>query len=122
LLVVLFDAYTVEKKWEETRTYLKLDPKIAPIKVWVLPVVKKIAQDAKKVYKILSEEFMCEYDEVWSIGKRYARFDEIGTPFCVTIDSENYEKWKVTVRYRDTMEQDLVEIWELNDFLKEKMK
>jgi glycyl-tRNA synthetase len=101
---------------------LKLNPKLAPIKVWVLPVVKKIWEDAKKIYKQLSEDFVCEYDEVGSIGKRYARFDEIWTPFCVTIDSENFDAWKVTIRYRDSMEQEFVEIDKLNNFIRDKLK
>lgn len=121
-LTCLADSYIVEGEWEETRTYLKLDPKVAPIKVWVLPVVKKISDIAKPIFTQLSEDFVCEYDDVWTIGKRYARFDEIGTPFCVTIDSNNYEAWKVTVRYRDSMEQELVDISELNEFLRKKMK
>lgn len=116
-LVCLLDAYTIQ--WD--RIYLKLDPKIAPIKVWVLPVVKKIWDEAKKVYAQLSKDFVCEYDEVWSIGKRYARFDEIWTPFCVTIDSDNFKDWKVTVRYRDSMEQELVDLSKLNDFIKSKI-
>jgi glycyl-tRNA synthetase len=101
---------------------LKLNPKLAPIKVWVLPVVKKIWEDAKRIYRQLSEDFVCEYDEVGSIGKRYARFDEIWTPFCVTIDSENFDAWKVTIRYRDSMEQEVVEIKNLNEFIKNKLK
>ncbi len=117
-LAAICDAYTVE----EERTYLKFDPKVAPIKVWVLPVVKKIGDLAKEVYAKLSEDFVCEYDEVGSIGKRYARMDEIWTPFCVTVDSNNYEEGKVTVRFRDSMEQELVEIEKLNDFIKEKLK
>lgn len=121
-LVTLIDSYTVEQKWDETRNYLKLDPKIAPIKVWVLPVVKKISDIAKPIFKQLADDFVCEYDDVWSVGKRYARFDEIGTPFCVTIDSENYEAWKVTVRFRDSMEQVLVEISKLNEFIRERLK
>jgi glycyl-tRNA synthetase len=119
LLVVLIDSYTIDEKNE--RTYLKLDPKIAPIKVWVLPVVKKIWEQAKQIYKQLTQDFVCEYDEVGTIGKRYARFDEIGTPFCVTIDSENFDNGKVTVRYRDSMEQELLDISQLNDFLKKKL-
>lgn len=122
VLATLCNAYTMQWEWEEARTYLKLDPKVAPIKVWVLPVVKKIWEDAKKVYKQLSEDFVCEYDEVWTIGKRYARFDEIWTPFCVTIDSENFANNKVTVRYRDSMEQELIDLSELNEFLRKKMK
>lgn len=86
-LSVIADAYTVE----EDRTYLKLSPKLAPITVAVLPVVKKLGEQAKTVYAQLTEDFICEYDDAGSVGKRYARMDEIGTPFCVTIDSENYD-------------------------------
>jgi glycyl-tRNA synthetase len=121
-LATLVDAYTIIWDWEETRTYLKLDPKIAPITIWVLPIVKKISDIAKPIFKQLSEDFVCEYDDVGSVGKRYARFDEIWTPFCVTIDSENYDAWKVTIRYRDTMEQELVEISKLNEFIRAKLK
>ena len=121
-LTVMSDAYTTEWEGEEARTYLKLDPKVAPIKVWVLPVVKKIWEDAKKVFSQLAEDFQCEYDEVWTIGKRYARFDEIWTPFCVTIDSNNFEAGNVTVRYRDSMEQEIVALSDLNEFLRRKMK
>lgn len=122
VLAAISNAYTLVWEWEEQRVVLKFKPSVAPIKVWVLPVVKKIWEDAKKVYKQLSEDFVCEYDEVWTIGKRYARFDEIWTPFCVTIDSENFANNKVTVRYRDSMEQELVDLSELNEFLRKKMK
>jgi glycyl-tRNA synthetase len=88
----------------------------------VLPVVKKIGDLAKEIYAQLSEDFVCEYDEVGSVGKRYARFDEIGTPLCVTIDSENYDNGKVTVRFRDSMEQELVDISKLNSFVRGKLK
>lgn len=104
------------------RTYLKLDPKIAPIKVGVLPVVKKLSEEGKKIYGQLSEDFVCEYDEAGSVGKRYARMDEIGTPFCVTIDSENYDAGNVTVRHRDSMEQEIVAISELNNWLRERLR
>ena len=117
-LATLSDAYTVE----ENRSYLKLSPKLAPIKVAVLPVVKKLWDQAKEVYAKLSEDFVCEYDDAGSVGKRYARFDEIGTPFCVTIDSENFDAWNVTVRHRDTMEQEIVAITELNNFIRERLK
>jgi glycyl-tRNA synthetase len=120
-LVALIDAYKVEEKDWIIRKYLKFDPKIAPIKIWILPVVKKLSDIAKPIFKQLTEDFICEYDDVWSVGKRYARFDEIWTPFCITIDTENYEKWLVTVRYRDTMEQELIEIENLNNYFKEKL-
>lgn len=118
-LVCLANAYTIDE--ENERTYLKLDPKIAPIKVWVLPVIKKLSDIWKKVYEQLAESFICEYDEVWSIGKRYARFDEIWTPFCVTVDSQNYEEGNVTIRFRDTMEQEIISLSELNDFIKDRI-
>ncbi len=121
-LATLVDAYTIIWDWEDTRTYLKLDPKIAPITIWILPIVKKISDIAKPIFKQLAEDFVCEYDDVGSVGKRYARFDEIWTPFCVTIDSENYDAWKVTIRYRDTMEQELVEISKLNEFIRAKLR
>lgn len=122
-LATLIDAYFEENGEDgEVRRVLKFNPKIAPVKVWVLPVVKKLHDIAKPIYNQLTEDFVCEYDEVWTIGKRYARMDEIWVPFCITIDSENYEKWNVTIRYRDTMEQELVEISKLNEFIKEKLK
>ena len=118
-LACLCDSYTTCE--ETNRTYLKIDPKIAPVKVWVLPVVKKLWDLWKEIYDKLSKDFFCEYDDVWSVGKRYARFDEIWTPFCVSIDSENYDKGLVTVRFRDSMEQKLVKIEDLNDFIKKEI-
>ena len=119
-LAVLANSYTVDEQNE--RIYLKFEPRVAPIKVAILPVVKKIWDLAKNIYKQVSEEFVCEYDEVWTIGKRYARMDEIGVPFCVTVDSNNYEDGNVTVRFRDSTEQEIIKISELNDFLREKLK
>ena len=119
-LAVLTNAYTIDEQNE--RIYLKFEPRVAPIKVAILPVVKKIWDLAKNIYKQVSEEFVCEYDEVWTIGKRYARMDEIGVPFCVTVDSNNYEEGNVTVRFRDSTEQEIIKISELNDFLREKLK
>ncbi len=118
-LATLCDAYTIDWEGESKRSYLKLDPKIAPIKVWVLPIVKKLWEQAKEVYSLLSEYFVCEYDEVGSVGKRYARMDEIGTPFCVTIDSENFDAWNITVRHRDSMKQEIVAISSLKDYITE---
>jgi glycyl-tRNA synthetase len=84
--------------------------------------VKKIGDLAKQVYSQLAEDFVCEYDEVGTIGKRYARFDEIGTPFCVTIDSTNFEAGNVTVRFRDSMEQETVALKDLNEFIRVRVK
>jgi len=120
VLAALCDAYTVDE--ETGRVYLKFNPRVAPIKIWVLPVVKKIGNLAKEIYSQLSEDFVCEYDEVWSVGKRYARMDEIGAPFCVTIDSNNYDEGNVTVRFRDSMEQEIVKISELNNFIRERLR
>ncbi len=120
LLATMLDAYTIDE--ENNRTYLKFEPRVAPIKVWVLPVVKKIGDLAKEIFSQLSEDFMCEYDEVGSIGKRYARMDEIWVPFCVTVDSSNYDEGNVTVRHRDSMEQEIVKISELNEWLRERLK
>ena len=119
-LAVLTNAYTVDEQNE--RIYLKFEPRVAPIKVAILPVVKKIWDLAKNIYKQLSEDFVCEYDEVWTIWKRYARMDEIWVPFCITIDSNNYENGDVTVRFRDDMSQQIVKISELNEFLKPYLK
>lgn len=121
-LVLLLDSYRMEDKWWEKRVYLKLPTAIAPVTVGVLPLVKKLAPEALKIYHILKETFFCEYDEVGSIGKRYARFDEIGTPFCVTVDSQNIKEGNVTVRDRDTMKQDVVSLGNLLAFLKEKIE
>ncbi len=119
-LAAICDAYTIDE--ENERTYLKFEPRIAPIKVWVLPVIKKLGHLWKEIYTQLSEDFVCEYDEVWSIGKRFARMDEIWTPFCISIDSTNYDEWNVTVRFRDSMEQEIVKISELNEFIRKRLK
>jgi glycyl-tRNA synthetase len=87
-----------------------------------LPVVKKIWNLGREIYTQLSEDFVCEYDEVWSIGKRFARMDEIWVPFSISIDSTNYDEWNVTVRFRDSMEQEIVKISELNDFIRKNIK
>jgi glycyl-tRNA synthetase len=119
-LAAICDAYTVDE--ENERTYLKFEPRVAPIKVWVLPVVKKLADIAKPIYSQLAEDFDCEYDDVWTIGKRFARMDEIWVPFCISIDSNNFDEGNVTVRFRDSMEQELVKISELNEFIRERLK
>ena len=87
----------------------------------ILPLSKKLSEKAEEVYAKLSKKFMCEYDEAGSIGKRYRRQDEIGTPFCVTIDFDTLEDNTVTIRDRDTMEQVRVKINELENWLGEKI-
>lgn len=122
-LAFLCNAYEEEKISEEdSRVVLHLHPAIAPFKVAVLPLSKKLSNKAKEIYKELSEEFMCDYDETGSIGKRYRREDEIGTPFCITIDFDTLEDDKVTVRDRDTMKQVRIDINEIKDYISNKIK
>ena len=97
-------------------------PALAPFKVAVLPLQKSLSEKAKEVYALLSKEFMCDYDEAGSIGKRYRREDEIGTPFCVTIDFDTLEDNTVTIRDRDSMEQIRLPIDKLKDYVAEKIK
>jgi len=109
---------------KEIEVVLKLNKKLSPIKVAVLPLVKnksEVVKKAKEVYQILKQHFMCWYDEVDSIGRRYRRQDEIGTPYAVTIDFETLEKDDVTLRDRDTMKQERIKIKELVKIIKEKL-
>jgi glycyl-tRNA synthetase len=123
VLAFLCNAYEEEElKDGDVRTVLHLHPFLAPVKCAVLPLQKnKLGDKAKEVYAMLSKRFMCEYDETGSIGKRYRRADEAGTPYCVTIDFDTLETGKVTVRDRDTMEQELVAIDELCAWLDKKI-
>lgn len=130
-LAILVDAYTEvetrsgdENSKHETEIVLRLDAKIAPIKIAVLPLSKKepLTAQAVEALKMLQKHWMCQYDETGSIGKRYRRQDEIGTPFCVTFDFDSVNDKKVTVRDRDTMQQDRVDISELVRYFKEKLE
>ena len=122
-LAFLCNAYDEEKIAEDdTRTVLHLHPALAPYKVAVLPLSKKLSEKALEVYDLLSKEFMCDYDEAGSIGKRYRREDEIGTPFSVTVDFDTETDGCVTVRDRDTMEQIRIKIEEVSEYIKDKMK
>ncbi len=123
ILVALLAAYTEEKVKNDTRVVMKFPKKIAPVKVAILPLSKKkpLSDSAKEIFENLSSEFVCEYDQTQSIGKRYRRQDEIGTPYCVTIDFDSLEDKKVTVRDRDTMEQERIQIAKLKDYLREKL-
>ena len=113
-LAFLCNAYDEEEIAEgDVRTVLHLHPALAPYKVAVLPLSKKLSEKAEEVYTKLSKKFMCDYDEAGSIGKRYRREDEIGTPYCITIDFDTLEDESVTVRDRDTMEQIRIKIDEL---------
>lgn len=133
ILALLCDAY-VEIKGGRTKTteatkeveiLLKLDKKIAPIKVAVLPLVRnkpELVKKAKEVYQLLKPHFVCQYDEVGSIGRRYRRQDEIGTYLCLTIDFESLKKDDLTIRDRDTMAQERIKIKDLIKVLKEKLE
>ena len=122
-LAFLCNSYDEEEIAEgDTRTVLHLHPALAPYKVAVLPLSKKLSEKAEEVYTQLSKKFMCEYDETGSIGKRYRREDEIGTPYCVTVDFDTLEDNTVTVRDRDTMEQVRVNINDLEKWIEEKVE
>ena len=122
-LAFLCNAYDEEEIAEgDVRTVLHLHPALAPYKVAVLPLSKKLSEKAEEIYSSLSKKFMCDYDEAGSIGKRYRREDEIGTPYCVTIDFDTLEDNCVTIRDRDTMEQVRVKIDELEAWIQEKVE
>ena len=121
-LAFLCDAYDEEEVGDgDVRTVLRFHPALAPVKAAVLPLSKKLSEEAFKVYESLLGEFVCEFDDTASIGKRYRRQDEIGTPYCVTFDFESLEDRCVTVRERDSMEQERIPIEELKDYLRERI-
>ena len=123
LLAFLCDAYNEEEVGEnDTRTVLKFHPALAPYKAAILPLSKKLNDKASEVYSQLSANFMVDFDETGSIGKRYRRQDEIGTPFCITYDFESENDGMVTVRERDTMEQTRIAISELKQYIEERVK
>ncbi len=123
-LAIICNAYENQELTNgETRELLKIHPYLAPIKATILPLVKKIhAEKAKDIYAKLCSEFMVSYDEAGSIGKRYRRSDAIGTPFVITVDDDTLNNDTVTVRNRDTMEQIVLPINEVKDFIKERIK
>ena len=126
VLAVMSDAYSEEEKDGEVRAYLKFTPKVAPVKIAVFPLLKnkpELVDKATEVYKTLKKEFgAVMFDDNGNIGKRYRRQDEIGTPWCVTVDFETIEKDAgVTVRDRDTGEQKRMTIDELVGFVKKEL-
>lgn len=121
-LAFLCDAYDEEELSDgDSRVVLRLHPFLAPYKAAVLPLSKKLGEQAQKLFTDLAAEYTVDYDETGSIGKRYRRQDEIGTPFCLTYDFDSLEDGCVTVRYRDSMEQERISIDKISEFLKEKM-
>ena len=126
-LAFLCDAYDEEgvegsKDVRDVRTVLHFHPALAPYKAAVLPLSKKLSSEAIKIFEQLSAHFSIDFDESQSIGKRYRRQDEIGTPYCITFDFDSLEDNQVTVRDRDSMEQVRMPISELETFLAEKVK
>ena len=121
-MVEAYDEEVVDAEKNDTRTVMRFHPALAPVKAAVLPLSKKLSEGALKVYSALAGEFMCEYDESGSIGKRYRRQDEIGTPFCITYDFDSEEDNMVTVRHRDSMEQERVAIADLVAYINERIK
>lgn len=118
-LALLCEAYDEEVlENNETRVVLHLNPTIAPYKVAILPLQKNMSDKAKEIYAKLSKHYMCTYDEAGSIGKRYRRQDEIGTPMCVTIDFDTLEDDTVTIRDRDSMEQIRLKVSELDEYIR----
>ncbi len=122
-LAFLCNSYEEEEIGEgDTRIVLHLHPVLAPFKLAVLPLSKKLSEKAKELHSMLSKKFMCDYDETGSIGKRYRREDEIGTPYCVTVDFDTIEDDTVTIRDRDTMEQIRIKIDEVENWIEKKLQ
>ncbi len=123
VLITLLDAYDEDKIDGEERVVMRFDPKVAPIKAAIFPLMKKpeLTKLAKKIDKKLREDFMVEYDESGAIGKRYRRHDEIGTPYCITVDYDSLDDDKVTLRDRDSSKQERVAIKKLPEIIKKKV-
>ena len=122
-LAFLCNSYEEEEVGEgDTRIVLHLHPAIAPYKVAILPLSKKLSDKASDLYADLSKSFMCDYDEAGSIGKRYRREDEIGTPYCITVDFETENDGCVTVRDRDTMQQERIKIEDIKEYINSKLE
>ena len=122
-LAFLCNAYDEEEIGEgDVRTVLRLHPALAPFKAAILPLTKKLSDKSDEIYDELSKYFMIDTDVSGSIGKRYRRQDEVGTPFCITVDFDTLEDECVTVRFRDTMEQERIKISELKDFIEKSLE
>ena len=117
-----YDEEVLDEEKNDVRTVLHFHPVLAPVKIGVLPLSKKLNEGAEKVFAELSKKYNCEFDDRGNIGKRYRRQDEIGTPFCVTYDFDSETDGAVTVRDRDTMEQESVKIEDLRAYLAKKME
>jgi glycyl-tRNA synthetase len=123
MLTVLLDAYDEDEIGEETRVVMRFAPKIAPVNVAILPLMKKteLQEIAEQIHNDLKNDYITEYDDSGAVGKRYRRQDEIGTPYCLTIDYDTLEDKKVTIRDRDTCKQERIAIDKISGILKEKL-
>lgn len=122
-LAFLVEAYDEEElEGGDVRTVMHLHPALAPYKAAVLPLSKKLSEKADEVYGALSKYFNIEYDEAGSIGKRYRRQDEIGTPYCITVDFDTLEDNCVTIRDRDTMQQERIKISDLKSYIEKSLE
>lgn len=122
VLAILFEAYEEEELEKETRVVMHFKPYLAPFKACILPLSKQLSEKANELYDKLSKSFNITYDEAGSIGKRYRRQDAIGTPFCITYDFDSMDDLCVTVRDRDTMEQERIAIDDLEKYIEERIK
>lgn len=124
LITVIVNAYNEEEVNGKVRTVLKIAPFLAPVKAAIFPLQKdeKLKDYAKNIYKSLKEKFMVEFDDSGNIGQMYRRQDEIGTPYCITIDYKTLEDNAATVRDRDTMKQERIKVEKLEDYINEKLK
>ena len=123
MLAVLSEAYDEEVlEGGDTRVVMHFHPAVAAYKVAVLPLQKNLGDKAKEIYRLLAQDFLVTYDESGSIGKRYRRQDEIGTPVCLTVDFDTLENGTVTLRDRDTMEQIRLPIEDVKKYVEEKLK
>ena len=123
LLTVLIDAYEEQQLEKDVRTVLHLDPKVAPIKAAIFPLVKRdgMPELAMKIYDMLRPYYMVAYDQGGAVGRRYRRQDEIGTPYCITVDAQSLEDQTVTIRDRDTMQQERIAIDNIKKYLDDRI-
>ena len=125
LLVALCSAYTEEKIKDDTRVVMKFPKKLAPVKIAVFPLLKnkpKLVEKAKEIFDSLKLNYICEFDDNGNVGKRYRRQDEIGTPYCITVDFDSLDNNDVTVRDRDTMKQERIKIDELGKYFEKNLE
>ena len=115
-----YDEEVLDAEKNDVRTVLHFHPALAPVKIGVLPLSKKLNEGAEKVFAELSKKYNCEFDDRGNIGKRYRRQDEIGTPYCITYDFDSETDGAVTVRDRDTMEQERIKITDLEAYFADK--